>query len=162
MKKELEDAWVKRATDVLEMRGWESLPVIHQFSLSLVDAIYGSNSVQFRGLREYIDAILKNTKNGDPSNQIAAHARGVIESTLSDLKAGLVVNVKAQIQGEILGDLVMLAKDGLSDKTESGMHVAAVLTAAAFEDILRRLAQERAGLTDRPRLESVIGVFKRR
>jgi hypothetical protein len=160
MKKELVDAWVKRANEVLVMTGWEALPVTHQFSLSLVAAMYGPSSVQFRGLREYIDAALRNTKNGDPDRQIAAHARGAIESTLADIKAGLIVDARAQIQGEVIGELVMLAKDALADKTEPGMHVAAVLTAAAFEDVLRRLAEEKAGLTGRPKLESVIGVLK--
>jgi hypothetical protein len=56
--------------------------------------------------------------------------------------------------------VITLAKDALTRTTYSAIQVAAVLTAATFEDILRRLAGEKAGLTGRPKLEHVITALK--
>jgi hypothetical protein len=39
---------------------------------------------------------------------------------------------------------------------EKAVHVSAVLTAAAFEDLMRRLAQEKAGITARIKLEQIL------
>jgi hypothetical protein len=50
-----------------------------------------------------------------------------------------------------------MAQEALSERK---VAVAAVLTSAAFEDCMRRLAQEKAGLTDRIKLELVIAELK--
>lgn len=42
------------------------------------------------------------------------------------------------------------------------VQVAAVLTAAAFEDLMRRLGQERAGIAGRVKLEQVLIELKER
>lgn len=160
MKQQDIDAWVKRAEEVLAMNGWESLTPIHMFAVSFVEAFYGPASVQFKSLKDSVDAMQRNSKSGPPAADIAGFCRGVIESTLAEIKAGLIVNVRAQIQGEVLGELITLAKDALTETTDSSMQVAAVLTAAAFEDILRRLAGEKAGLTGRPKLEQVVNALK--
>jgi len=52
-----------------------------------------------------------------------------------------------------LGDLISLAREALDQKN---VNVAAVLAAAAYEDLLRRLGREKAGITTRIKLEKVI------
>src|SRR6201999_1727360 len=105
---------------------------LYQFALSFTSTIYGAASVQVKALTESVNAIQKGTA---AQSRIQSHCLGVIHAMIDDIKAGLVINVKAQIQGEVLGDLIALANERLAEKNDSEMHVAAVLTAAAFEDV---------------------------
>jgi hypothetical protein len=159
MKQETVDAWIKRAEEVLQVQGYGAPTQLYQFSLSLLTTFYGPTSVQLKALKDSIDSIQRYTKGGT-YNEILSHCNGVITATLADIRSGLVNNARAQMQGEVLGDLVAHSKEALDDKAESATHVAAVLIAAAFEDVLRRLAAEKAALTERPKLEQVIAVLK--
>jgi len=55
-------------------------------------------------------------------------AYGVIQNMVAEINGGLVQNVRLGIAGEILGDLIFMAREALGEKA---VHVAAVLTAAA-------------------------------
>jgi hypothetical protein len=46
-----------------------------------------------------------------------------------------------------------MAREALA---ENSVPVAAVLASAAFEDLMRRLAQEKAGITDRIKLDQIL------
>jgi hypothetical protein len=48
----------------------------------------------------------------------------------------------------------------LEEGTESAKNVSAVLIAAAFEDLIRRMGSELAGVVDRPKLENVVTALK--
>jgi hypothetical protein len=62
--------------------------------------------------------------------------------------------------GKYFSELVRLGKETLEDDTESAKNVAAVLIAAAFEDLMRRMGSELAELTGRPKLEDVLTALK--
>lgn len=79
---------------------------------------------------------------------------------MRELENGLIGSLRAPIQGEILGDLVGLARDALGENTADSKNVAAVLTAASFEDCIRRLGTEKAGVIGRPKLETVLIALK--
>ena len=72
----------------------------------------------------------------------------------------MIVSLRAQVAGEIFGELVGLAKDTLVDDTETAKNVSAVLVAAAFEDLMRRMGSELAGVVGRPKLEDVVTALK--
>ena len=88
------------------------------------------------------------------------HAIGAIEATNGELKAGLIVKLRIAIAGEILTELIGLAKDVLIDRTEAAKDTSAVLVAAAYENLMRRMGEEFAGVTTRPKLEEVITSLK--
>lgn len=131
----------------------------YQFATSLLAAFYGPSSVHLAALKDYIETIYRSQKLTN-SAFVAKHCEGVISSTMADIKAGLTTNFRGEIQGEVLGDLIAIAKETLNDKADSATNVAAVLTAAAFEDVLRRLAVEKAAITGRPKLEHVVSSLK--
>jgi hypothetical protein len=158
MKQETVDNWINQAEKVLMADGFGRHTQAYHFALSFLTMFYGASSLQVRALTDSVNAILKHDKG--TTSAILAYSHGAIRSAIDDIRAGLVVDVRAQIQGEILGDLVMFSKDTLNDNADSAMHVAAVLIAAAFEDVLRRLASEKAGLIGRPKLEQVITTLK--
>jgi len=60
------------------------------------------------------------------------------------------------VAGEIFAELVGLGKETLQDDTEAGKNVSAVLIAAAFEDLIRRMGSELAAVVGRPKLEEVL------
>jgi hypothetical protein len=91
---------------------------------------------------------------------VAPTVRGSLRALKADVEQGLIGSVALQASGAVLGDFLGLAKVALSNGGQPELNVASVLAAAAFEDTLRRLAEVKAGLTDRPKLEDVIGRLK--
>jgi hypothetical protein len=59
----------------------------------------------------------------------------------------------------VLSDLLSVAKAALKEPGDGAKNVAAVLTAAAFEDVLRRLASVR-GLPHTEHLQDVVTALK--
>lgn len=128
------------------------------FAASFLAAIYGPESVQMRVFTQETNNIHRRKDGVD--HHLELHAIGTIKTTKAALENGLVRSVRTQLSGEIMGDLLSTARDVLQEATDSATHVGAVLVAAAFEDLMRRMAQEFAGLTSRPKLEAVVTELK--
>lgn len=62
--------------------------------------------------------------------------------------------------GEVLTDFIKLARAALQESGDGAKNVAAVLAAAAFEDVLRRLADEK-GLGHQEKLADVLTALKK-
>jgi hypothetical protein len=127
----------------------------------MLAALYGPHSTQLKAFLDGQDAISK-MKIGTVeirSFQLN-HAHGVIKNAKEELEAGLVGNMRVLVAGEVLAELVALGKEILSQKDEAGKNVSAVLIAAAYEDLMRRMGEEFATVNGRPKLEEVINVLK--
>ncbi len=131
------------------------------FAASMLSALYGPESPQLKQFQAGQAAAQKVTDNhqglGYAINQ---HARGAIQNTVAELQAGLIVRLRTAVAGEILSELIRLAKETMVDHTEAAKNVAAVLSASAYEGLIRRMGEEFAGIADRPKLEEVIGALK--
>jgi hypothetical protein len=127
------------------------------FAISMATAFYGPSSAQVEIIKSRAASLPREKGNAYPHIMIYEFAQGCIKNMAAELKSGLVQNLRLGIVGEILADLIALAKDALS---QGSIHVAAVLTAAAFEDLLRRLAQEKIGFSARVKLEQVVNELK--
>lgn len=152
-----EAKWILQGNQLLNS-GMESTHELPPFAVSMLTYFYGANSAQVRSYMEGADSILRN-KEGS-AHRLFMHARGAVASTIRELENGLVANLRTSIEGELLGDLVGLAKEALSQNTDETKNVAAVLSAAAFEDTVRRLGEEKASVRDRPKLEAVLAELK--
>ena len=132
-------------------------------AVSLTEICYGPNSTQCSGLIDYRDKLINAPQHEQhPTMVHAIHFTiGALESLKSELKAGLIGNLNQQIAGEVLGDLIQLAKAALSEKKPDTINVAAVLVAASYEDAIRRMGSQLAGILDRPKLDKVIGILKK-
>jgi len=65
------------------------------------------------------------------------------------------------VAGEILAELVRLGKEILQEHTEEAKNVSAVLIAAAYEDLMRRMGQELASFPrEKQKLEDVVNALK--
>ncbi len=121
---------------------------------SLLTFAYGAKSPQLESFRAHV------AEDRDNPRLMCAAGRAALQTLSADLELGLTGSLGLRGAGDVLGDLVGLAREALESNTEGANNVAAVLTAAALEDALRRLGEEKAGVVGRPRLESVIDALK--
>jgi len=153
------EPWLTRAKTILA--GNQAASEEIQSAVSLLTAVYGPQSTQLKASTTALDQIARSAPN--PTNAVhhqKHHARGVIRNVVAEIEGGLITSLRAQVAGEVLAELVGLAKERLDDDTESGKNVSAVLIAASFEDLMRRMGSELAGIAGRPKLEEVITALK--
>ncbi len=86
---------------------------------------------------------------------------GTMQNVKAELDGGIVGSLRQQLTGAVLADFLGLARTVLEDKNEAAKNVAAVLAAAAYEDTIRRMGRELAGLVGRDDLADVIEALKK-
>ncbi|HEY6339018.1 MAG TPA: hypothetical protein VIW68_11055 [Candidatus Sulfotelmatobacter sp.] len=126
------------------------------FAISMASEFYGPSSPQVELINRRVDTIARE-RDTNPQVGLYEFALGCIRNMAAEIRGGLVKGMRLRITGEILADLVGMAKDALAEKS---VEVAAVLSAAAFEDLMRRLADEKAGITSRVKLDQVLSELK--
>ena len=148
------NAWLERAASFTGRVGMLNAPIkcgeAATFAVSMATAFYGPQSPQ-------LDVIKRQLEKHQNDVDRYEFARGCISNMAAEVRSGIVQNVRLSIAGEILADLITLAREALSERA---IPVAAVLTAATFEDLMRRLALEKAGISKRIKLEEVIRELK--
>jgi hypothetical protein len=92
-----------------------------------------------------------------PGQQELEAARGVFDAARSDYSRGYLFSTQAAITGEILGDLVGLAKAALDG---GQVHVAGVLASAALEDALKRFASREGLSVESASMTEVVSALK--
>ena len=156
----LKEMWIKRADEVLatSIGGFSGEKI--KCATSMITAFYGPESSQMKVFRATMEGI---TKEKDfVQHKLDLNALGTIRNIKAELSTGLIKSVRALIAGEVLAELVALAKEILSETQapEVAKNIGAVLVASAFEDLLRRMGAEFADITDRPKLERVINILQ--
>jgi hypothetical protein len=134
----------------------------YQGTLTLVTALYGTTSHQAQTLlradtqaRKYVGDF-----SGSFPGVVLPVITGILRAMRADIEAGLIGNVAQRAAGEVLGDMLGLAKEAMALSTESAKNVAAVLTAAAYEDTIRQMGTALANVRGRPDLSAVITALK--
>jgi hypothetical protein len=152
------ELWSKQAEEMLKRTERSNVDDIlvssseaAHFATSMLTALYGAESPQ---LKRFQAAALM------PSFGLLGHARGPIKSANAELKAGLIARLRVAVAGEILAELLGLAKEVLEERSDAARNTSAVLVAAAFENLIRRMGEEFAGVTTRPKLHEVITALK--
>ena len=152
------EAWLERAKSFKQvtvgfgMAGFASGEAA-AFAISMASTFYGANSKQVETIRQTLDALSRTKPDSRPQQRMYEFAAGAIQNMVAEIKAGLVESLRLRIAGEVLADLVSLSREALDDKA---VQVGAVLAAAAFEDLMRRLGEEKAGITSRIKLDQVL------
>ncbi|HKQ57349.1 MAG TPA: hypothetical protein VJY35_05740 [Candidatus Eisenbacteria bacterium] len=133
---------------------------MYQGALHLLRMIYGLKSPQEASLVEAFNS-LRDVRHG-AALQITLQpaAVGTLKAIRGEIQGDLMGSIAQRGAGEALADFVILAKDALATGKEASKNIAAVLTAALYEDTIRRLAASKAGLTGRPDLQEVVGALK--
>ena len=133
---------------------------LHHGTLGVMQALYGPNSSQEQELRVYTKGLRNSAHlhNYPPVSSIEV-IKGALESIKAELDAGFVGSLRATLTGEVLADLIKLARTTLEESGNEAKNVAAVLTAAAFEDVMRKLSDLK-GLPEHERLQDVLIALK--
>jgi len=153
------EPWLARAKTIVSAQHLPSEGI--QFAVSLLAAIYGPQSSQLGAFSAALAQIAKSAENPTTSlHHQDRHAQGTIRATIAEIEGGLVGSLRSQVAGEVFGELVGLGKEILNDDTESAKNVSAVLIAAAFEDLVRRMGTDLAAVQGIPKLEDVITALK--
>ena len=133
---------------------------VYNGTLGVMRALYGPNSSQERDLRSLIEAIgAKAPHEGFRVLKAIDAVHGALRSIKAEIETGFVGSIRATISGEVLADLIKLARLTLDEPGDDAKNVACVLAAAAFEDTLRRLSELRA-LQHQDKLADVLSSLK--
>jgi hypothetical protein len=94
------------------------------------------------------------------SQETRLMAIGALRTLKQEVEQDLIGNMRMEVTGEVLGDFLLLAKSSLDEGTDDGKNVAAVLTAAAFEDLIRRMGETFCGVQTRDELHKIVVALK--
>lgn len=134
---------------------------LFQSAVSLLALVHGLNSHQLRSFNDHVADI---RKSGDSryiiNMSMIDSSLGALQSLKYEIEQGLVGNLRREITGEVLGDLLQLAKATLDEGVGASKNVAAVLVAAAFEDTIRRLGALYCGIETRESLPEILSRLK--
>jgi len=113
---------------------------LYHGTVTLLGRTHGENSHQVKTFNEAVATFRKSKESfWAISLETIQYSRGVLASLKGEVEQGLIGNLRREVTGEVLADLLDLAKAALHQGTDGSKNVAAVLAAAAFEDTLRRL-----------------------
>jgi hypothetical protein len=137
---------VTEGQQVLQAAGWDGKnldhhPGQHDYlrfrteAMNLIRRSCGEDSDHYRELRRLAEA-----KESSTNAYYMMHCLGIVQAAQRDFEAGLLFDMRALLQAEILGDFVEQAESLLA----AGYHIpAASLTGAVLEDTLRKLCDSR-------------------
>lgn len=114
-------------------------------AISVASALFGPKSPQVEALERA------------PVTWHGTAAQGFLKTAQDDLDAGMIGSLRATVSGEVLADFVTFAREALAADSP---NVAAVLAAAAYEDVIRRLGERLAAVSDRRALPEVLSALK--
>jgi hypothetical protein len=127
-----------------------------------LELVQGANCSQASALRESVAAQQKSKQvPAYVAAEITASSLGVLRNLKSEIEQGIIGNLRCEVTGEVLGDLLQLGKATLGEGTNESKHVAAVLVAAAFEDTIRRLGLIYCGIQTREGLPDILVKLKK-
>jgi hypothetical protein len=132
---------------------------------TLLTLVYGKTSPQFVAFSKQMDTLLSKSGGHQTGrgylSQIVTHlCQGTLRAMRIDIDLGLTGNLRQQITGEVLTDLIQLSRTILDEQGDKAKNVAAVLAAAAFEDTIRRMGTTLAGVLGKDDLSEVLKKLK--
>lgn len=122
-------------------------------SMNLIGKVFDTSSEYYKSLEDWKIGIWDHTVEAS-----ASLLRTILVHALQDYEAGLATDLDTRITGEVISDLLRLAKTALRDEQKD---VAAVLVAAALEDSLKRYARLKGlEISEKASLSQVISALK--
>jgi hypothetical protein len=127
----------------------EQQSALYHGTIGVMHALYGPDSSQERTLQAAVERFggLRSASAGPHSGSpfivdYSVNAiTGVLRAIKAELDSGFLGSLRVTLTGEVLTDFVKLARTTLEQSGDGAKNVAAVLTAAAFENVIRRLAE---------------------
>jgi len=157
-----------RVDDLVFQAGQENLEesiehtnMLFQGTLTVLSAVHGPKSLQVTALQEAAsEANRKSTRLQSNITDLNRAVRGTLKNLKAELDTGLAGSLQKRLTGEVLTDLVQLARTVLDNPGDDAKNVASVLAAAAYEDTIRRMGSSFAGMMGERDLSDVIEGLK--
>lgn len=137
---------------------------VYNGAISMISAIHGQESHHISTLRD-VHKTVTAKKEGRPNlnfREVTHAAEGALQNLKAEIEGGLAGSLQKRLTSEVLTDMIQLARAVLDNSSESAKNVAAVLTAAAFEDTIRRMGSTFAGVMGKDDLSDVIEALKQK
>jgi hypothetical protein len=153
---------LERADELLTMNNPQRISELVQGTTSLLALVYGQGSPQLVSYKGQLDYVYGKTNIMGTlhTNETGAASQGALRSLKSEVERGLVGDIRKQVSGEVLTDLIQLSRTALNQQDDNAKNVAAVLAAAAFEDTIRRMGKTLAGMMGHDDLSEVLKKLK--
>jgi hypothetical protein len=134
---------------------------LYQGTVGVMQALYGPDSSQEKELHTSIQWVRGRSAPGSELGirQCIDTIHGALTSIKAELDTGFIGSLRATLTGEVLTGLIKLARATLEEPGDGAKNVAAVLTAAAFEDVIRKLSDLK-GLPEHEKLQDVLIALK--
>jgi hypothetical protein len=162
-----EQAIVKRIDELLtpKAQGIDNLAFINtvlQGTLTLLEAVRGPHNQHQIDLLNGVDAARKAKGDLDYMYEIYVlpPVTGALKALKADVQAGLIGDLRQRAAGEVMADMLALAKEALASGSDGAKNVAAVLAAGTYEDTIRRMGRTFANVQDRRDLSKVLEALK--
>lgn len=125
-------------------------------------ALYGPESSQQKAFQRSIEGLRDkdDSRNIHMIRSVIGIMRGVLGSIKAELDSGFIGSLSAMLTGEVLTDFIKLARATLEEPGDDARNVAAVLAAAAFEDVLRKIADLKGSISHREKLADTLVALK--
>lgn len=131
---------------------------VYAGTIALASQIWGESSAHVQAAKQLRED-MQNSK-WSPQSQAEFSVRqchGILQAIASDIKEGRLGNLRLEFQGQVFADFLNAAKHALD---EGRKDVAAVLAAAALEDVLKRYAEVKGLNVEDADLSNVINALK--
>jgi len=130
-------------------------------AITVMSTAYGANSPQVAQLANFDDTDLDHVDDRQHMASLKAElVSGRLTALKSDLDSGLVQDMRRTFTGEVIADFVVLARKALDEPGDAAKNVAAVLSAAVYEDTIRRMGEQFLGITSRDKLSDILKQLK--
>ncbi len=123
----------------LAIHDYSDMIRLHTKTARVADELYGAGSHESLSVVDFKEFYGHDARGGDDqalSSWIRA-LQGFLDDFLAAIEKGWLSHIRVRAQGEILGDLIVLAKQHL---TANQTEVAGVLAGAALEEAFKRCA----------------------
>lgn len=109
---------LKRAAEVIQNCNQWTYGAEVQFATSMISELHGPNSAQMETFKSMIVGAQKRT-GASPEFLMSQQAKAVVQEMVADVSAGLIGHIRIAIAGEVIADLISLAKETLADSSDS-------------------------------------------
>lgn len=123
-------------------------------TISILTKLYGENHSHVGDLEIKVE---KYRNYPYPEKLTLKCCLGKLNAIETDIKYGLLTSIEKEINGEIIGDFIKLAKASIA---EGQKNIAAVLACAALEDALKKIGKFNGVLVEDKTMIEVVNALK--
>jgi len=154
---------LKRINELLSLKwqgeqSYDILGEVYSGTIAIATQLWGTNSSQIAAVNQLrSDMQASNWASPAKAHNLVLQCHGALKSFASDIEAGRLGTLRLEYQGQVFADILNTAKAAIAGNAKD---VAAVLSAAALEDTLKRYAEAKGLDVEDKDLTTVVNALK--